>query len=249
MYLPRGVDGGRPEGRRSGTTAGHLGGELPVHVATRQAPGRPPGLLRHPGVDRLQLLARPRQGAGGRQIWRPGKPGGAIQPEKHDHPRPGGRAVLPDIHLGRRRTRLSENGDNQSLHDNYEMVKNAIASYLDQNNTQIEKTDKVFFSITLSSQSDLNSDEFVSAVNVINAAIFEYMRFGDGVVSRKREHRLNAPDNLIRGVHASVGLIKKACNYELKSDVFNIVINHLTKHDEGPETYLQYLLVDGKEDK
>lgn len=135
------------------------------------------------------------------------------------------------------------------LHENYETVKNAIASYLDENQTQIEKTDKVFFSITLSGQSDLNSDEFVSAVNVINAAIFEYMRLGDGNVARKREHRLNAPDNLIHGVHASVGLIKKACNYELKSDIFNIVINHLTKHDGGPETYLQYLLVDGKEDK
>lgn len=136
------------------------------------------------------------------------------------------------------------------LHENYNMVQNAIASYLDEKQTQIEKTDKVFFSIALDDgQGGLNSDEFVSAVNVINAAIFEYMRLGDGVVARKREHRLNAPDNLIRGVHASVGLIKKACNYELKSDIFNIVINHLTKHDEGPETYLQYLLVDGKEDK
>ena len=134
------------------------------------------------------------------------------------------------------------------LYDNYEMVKNAIASYLDQNKTQIEKTDKVFFSIALSSQGGLNSDEFVSAVNVINAAIFEYM-MADGVVPRKREHRLNAPDNLIRGVHASVGLIKKACNYELKSDVFNIVIN-LTEHrEEADDTYLQYVLVDGKEDK
>lgn len=135
------------------------------------------------------------------------------------------------------------------LYDNYEMVKNAIAFYLDQNQTRIEKTDKVFFSITLTSQVDLNSEEFVSAVNVINAAIFEYMRLGNGDVKRKREHRLNAPDNLIRGVHASVGLIKKACNYELKSDVFNIVINHLTKPLEGPETYFQYLLVDGKEDE
>ena len=133
------------------------------------------------------------------------------------------------------------------LYDNYEMVKNAITSYLDQNKTQIEKTDKVFFSIALTSQGGLNSDEFVSAVNVINAAIFEYMT-ADGDIKRKREHRLNAPDNLIRGVHASVGLIKKACNYELKSDVFNIVIN-LTEHREGPDTYLQYVLVDGKEDK
>lgn len=133
------------------------------------------------------------------------------------------------------------------LYENYEMVKNAIASYLDQNQTQIEKTDKVFFSIALTSQGGLNSDEFVSAVNVINAAVFEYMMV-DGAVARKREHRLNAPDNLIRGVHASVGIIKKACNYELKSDVFNIVIN-LTEHREGPDTYLQYVLVDGKEDK
>ena len=135
----------------------------------------------------------------------------------------------------------------ESLHANYEMVKNEIASFLDQSQTQIEKTDEVFFSIALNSPGGLNSDEFVSAVNVINAAIFEYM-VGEGV-KRKREYRLNAPDNLIRGVHASVGLIKKACNYELKSDVFNIVINHLTKHDKGPETYFQYLLVDGKEDK
>ena len=133
------------------------------------------------------------------------------------------------------------------LCDNYEMVKNAIASYLDQKQTQIEKTDKVFFSIALTSQGGLNSEEFVSAVNVINAAVFEYMMV-DGAVARKREHRLNAPDNLIRGVHASVGIIKKACNYELKSDVFNIVIN-LTEHREGPDTYLQYVLVDGKEDK
>ena len=134
------------------------------------------------------------------------------------------------------------------LHANYEMVKNAIASFLDQNQTQIEKTDEVFFSISLNSPGGLNSDEFVSAVNVINAAIFEYMMIDDGI-KRKREYRLNAPDNLIRGVHASVGLIKKACNYELKSDIFNIVINHLTKPHDGPETYLQYLLVDGKEDK
>ena len=132
------------------------------------------------------------------------------------------------------------------LYENYEMVKNAIASYLDQNKTKIEKTDKVFFSIALTSQGGLNSDEFVSVVNVINAAIFEYMM--DGAVARKREHRLNAPDNLIRGVHASVGIIKMACNYELKSDVFNIVIN-LTEHREGPDTYLQYVLVDGKENK
>lgn len=137
------------------------------------------------------------------------------------------------------------------LQDNYEMVKNAITSYLDQKQTQIEKTDKVFFSIMLDSQDgDLNLEEFVSAVNVINAAIFEYM-MADGGVKRKREHRLNAPDNLIRGVHASVGMIKKACNYELKSDVFNIIINHyLTEHDEegsSAETYLQYVLVDGKE--
>lgn len=132
------------------------------------------------------------------------------------------------------------------LYENYEMVKNAIASYLDQHQTKIEKIDKVFFSIALTSQGGLNSDEFVSAVNVINAAIFEYM-MADGV-KRKREHRLNAPDNLIRGVHASVGIIKKACNYELKSDIFNIVIN-LTEHREGLDTYLQYLLVDGKEDK
>ena len=135
------------------------------------------------------------------------------------------------------------------LHENYEMVKNAIASYLDENQTQIEKTDKVFFSITLSSQSDLNPDEFVSAVNVINAAIFEYMRLGDGAVARKREYRLNAPDNLIRGVHASVGLIKKACNYELKSDIFNIVINLEHHKRSDNKSYLQYLLVDGKEDK
>ena len=133
------------------------------------------------------------------------------------------------------------------LYDNYEMVKNAIASYLNEKQTQIEKTDKVFFSIALTSQGGLNSEEFVSAVNVINAAIFEYMMV-EGGVKRKREHRLNAPDNLIRGVHASVGIIKKACNYELKSDVFNIVIN-LTEHREGPDTYLQYVLVDGKEDK
>lgn len=134
------------------------------------------------------------------------------------------------------------------LCDNYEMVKNAIASYLDQKQTQIEKTDKVFFSIALDDdQGGLNSDEFISAVNVINAAIFEYMMV-EGGVKRKREYRLNAPDNLIRGVHASVGIIKKACNYELKSDVFNIVIN-LTEHREGPDTYLQYVLVDGKEDK
>ena len=136
----------------------------------------------------------------------------------------------------------------QSLHDNYQMVKNAITSYLDEKQTQIDKTDKVFFSITLSSQSDLNPDEFVSAVNVINAAIFEYM-IADGVVARKREHRLNAPDNLIRGVHASVGLIKKACNYELKSDIFNIVINLEHHKRSDNKSYLQYLLVDGKEDK
>ena len=137
----------------------------------------------------------------------------------------------------------------QSLHDNYEMVKNEIASFLDQNQTQIEKTDEVFFSIALNSPGGLNSDEFISAVNVINAAIFEYMRLGDGSVKRKREHRLNAPDNLIRGVHASVGIIKKACNYELKSDIFNIVINLEHHKRSDNKSYLQYLLVDGKEDK
>lgn len=135
----------------------------------------------------------------------------------------------------------------ESLHANYEMVKNEIASFLDQNQTQIKKTDEVFFSIALNSTGGLNPDEFVSAVNVINAAIFEYM-VGAGV-KRKREHRLNAPDNLIRGVHASVGLIKKACNYELKSDIFNIVISleHHKRSDNN--SYLQYVLVDGKEDK
>ena len=137
----------------------------------------------------------------------------------------------------------------QSLHDNYEMVKNEIASFLDQNQTQIEKTDEVFFSIALNSPGGLNSDEFISAVNVINAAIFEYMRLGDGSVKRKREHRLNAPDNLIRGVHASVGLIKKACNYELKSDIFNIVIDLEHHKRSDNKSYLQYVLVDGKEDE
>lgn len=136
----------------------------------------------------------------------------------------------------------------QSLHDNYEMIKNEITSYLDQNQTQIEKTDEVFFSIALNSPGGLNSDEFVSAVNVINAAIFEYM-IGDGGIKRKREHRLNAPDNLIRGVHASVGIIKKACNYELKSDIFNIVINLEHHKRSDNKSYLQYVLVDGKEDK
>ena len=135
----------------------------------------------------------------------------------------------------------------ESLHANYEMVKNEIASFLDQSQTQIEKTDEVFFSIALNSPGGLNSDEFVSAVNVINAAIFEYM-VGEGV-KRKREYRLNAPDNLIHGVHASVGLIKKACNYKLKSDIFNIVISleHHKRSDDS--SYLQYVLVDGKEDK
>ena len=137
----------------------------------------------------------------------------------------------------------------ESLRANYEMVKNEIASFLDQNQTQIEKTDEVFFSITLNSPGGLNPDEFVSAVNVINAAIFEYMMLGDGSVKRKREYRLNAPDNLIRGVHASVGLIKKACNYELKSDIFNIVISLEHHKRSDNKSYLQYVLVDGKEDK
>lgn len=136
------------------------------------------------------------------------------------------------------------------LFNNYETVRNGIAQYLDHVKKQnIDKSGYVFFNINVESNSGLSSDEFVSVVNIINAAIYDYMIIEDS--KRKREHRLNAPDNLIRGVHTSVGLIKKACNYELKSDCFNVFIN-LTEHrgeSSIPDTSMQYIMVDGKEDK
>ena len=77
----------------------------------------------------------------------------------------------------------------------------------------------VTFNVIIDSE-PMEKEEFVTIVNVINAVFFEKIIVHKG---RKRERRLDIPANL-SSIHISVGLLKKAINYQTKVDKFNLTI-------------------------
>ena len=77
----------------------------------------------------------------------------------------------------------------------------------------------VVFNIIIDSK-QMEKEEFVTIVNVFNAVFFEKIIVHKG---RKRERRLDIPKSFFP-VHISVGLLKKAINYQTKVDKFNLTI-------------------------
>lgn len=65
-----------------------------------------------------------------------------------------------------------------------------------------------------------DADEFLSAVHTVLAWFFKYLCTSEG---RQREHRMDVPSHL-KGIHVSMGALKKAINYKTLVDQFNIQI-------------------------
>ena len=65
-----------------------------------------------------------------------------------------------------------------------------------------------------------NEDFFLTMVNIVNAEFFRAMTTEEGW---KREYRLDVPEKL-KGLHANMSLIKKACNLKTVNSVFNLTI-------------------------
>lgn len=67
---------------------------------------------------------------------------------------------------------------------------------------------------------ELTPEFFLSIVNIINSIFFNKMITEEGW---KREYRLDVPEKL-KGLHANMSLIKKACNVKTVNNVFNLTI-------------------------
>ena len=64
--------------------------------------------------------------------------------------------------------------------------------------------------------------DFLSIVNVATACFFAQFVEKEG---RKRERRLDVPDNL-KALKVNMTLLKRAINYQTKADLFNLMIHY-----------------------
>ena len=65
-----------------------------------------------------------------------------------------------------------------------------------------------------------SADFMLTMVNIINAEFFKAIVTSEGW---KREYRLDVPEKL-KGLHANMSLIKKACNNKTINPIFNLTI-------------------------
>lgn len=83
------------------------------------------------------------------------------------------------------------------------------------------KEDPLTVSYVIDIKTSEPTPEFVlSMVNIINSVFFNKMITEKGW---KREYRLDVPKKL-KGLHANMSLIKKACNLKTINNVFNLTI-------------------------
>lgn len=72
------------------------------------------------------------------------------------------------------------------------------------------------------SASEEQARDFLSIVNVATACFFAQFVEKDG---RKRERRLDVPDNL-KALKVNMTLLKRAINHQTKADLFNLMIHY-----------------------
>lgn len=96
----------------------------------------------------------------------------------------------------------------------------------------------VVYQIEMAVSEEIDVETFLSLVNLTNTAFFSLFITNEG---RKRERRLDVPDNL-KLAHVNLGPLKKAINAATVTDRFNVEINcgelsylmaDTNKNDEG----------------
>lgn len=82
---------------------------------------------------------------------------------------------------------------------------------------------------------DVGEEEFESVAHIILSAFFDVL-IGKSGEGRPRERRLDVPDNLKAEVNCNMSLLKRAINYKIAVDRFQLTIGCRS---------LQYVLVGG----